>query len=630
MIRKDKKIFADGTVKTQVRVTYGFRDENNKVKQKTIRSFGYLEDQPNPDEFLKEIEKFSKDYLKEKNVVLSNKSNAPFYENNSNIAKNFGYSFLASIYDSLKLEEFFSNYDFNVRYDVNRLFKYLVINRLMNPDSKRATYQSYREYYGLNPGCSLQQLYRGLDIYSDTLVDLQVHLNTQVKNLIGRSSENMFYDVTNYYFEKDFDDFDVLIEIDEKQLSKNEMKKMNIIELEDNGVKKKYQIINGFRKKGVSKEHQLTPIVQLGLFMDSNGLPVAMQLFSGNTSDSKTLQPIMGEIKEKFELNRLLVIADKGMNSNDNITKILEKGDGYMFSQILKGKKGYRFHERLFNDSLYTVVNEDYKYQLYEENYDIKLSNGEIKTIKQKVLLYYNGEDARREKAKRDEKINKAKKALSNGAYSIDHSYLQFVKKVHYVNQTGELADKTNLEIDDEKINEDAKFDGYFCIITSETDMDEKTIRETYHGLWKIEESFRITKSDLSARPIFLRTKKHIEAHFLICFVALLVIRLLQYKLNYSLSVERIIRALDMCCCVNADTGIIHAIKVGEKIGFLKKETKEKKEYISLSEDEISETVQDLKKIEKAFNIKMCATLNNKTIFDKFLREINFERCLKN
>lgn len=268
------------------------------------------------------------------------------------------------------------------------------------------------------------------------------------------------------------------------------------------------------------------------------------------------------------------------------------------------------------------------KYQTYEEDCNVKLSNGEIKTIKQKVLIYYSGEDAKREKAKRNIKIEKAKNSLSNNAYRIDHSFQKYLKECNYVKLTGECADGKEYILDNEKISEEEKYDGYFCIITSETEMSEQKIRETYHGLWRIEETFRITKNDLSLRSIYLRTRKHIEAHFQICFVALTIIRLLQYKMKYSLSVERIIRALNMCACVSANTGIIHALKVGEKIGFKKATSKDGKEYLTLSADEISETIQDLQKIEKAFNIKMCTTLNNKTVFDKFLRDIKFESCL--
>lgn len=586
-----------------------------------------LEDAPDPEALLREADEFSRNFLKEKRVVLTNQTTKPFYEDNSNIAKNFGYTFLSAIYDALKLDIFFSQFKKQFKYDPNQMFKYLVISRLMNPDSKRATFQSIREYYGLSFNYSLQQIYRSLDFISDVKTDMQVYLNKQIKKLIGRNCEKIFYDVTNYYFEKDFEDYDFLIEVD-KVYTKEEMKKNDIIEIEENGIMKQYKVIKGYCKNGVSKENRLTPIIQSGLFIDENGIPIAMQIFPGNTSDCKTLQPVMKEVKEKFNLNRLIVVADKGLNTSDNIAKIIEKGDGYMFSQVLKGKKGMRFHERLFNESLYTVVNEDYKYQTYEEDCNVKLSNGEIKTIRQKVLIYYSAEDAKREKAKRNIKIEKARNSLSNNAYRIDHSFQKYLKECNYVKLTGECADGKEYILDNEKISEEEKYDGYFCIITSETEMSEQKIRETYHGLWRIEETFRITKNDLSLRPIYLRTRKHIEAHFQICFVALTIIRLLQYKMKYSLSVERIIRALNMCACVSANTGIIHALKVGEKIGFKKATSKDGKEYLTLSADEISETIQDLQKIEKAFNIKMCTTLNNKTVFDKFLRDIKFESCL--
>ena len=314
-------------------------------------------------------------------------------------------------------------------------------------------------------------------------------------------------------------------------------------------------------KRGVSKEHVVDPIVQMGLLMDNNGIPISMQVFPGNTSDSLTLIPILQEAKASYGLERTVVVADKGMNTTKNIDIIVNNGDGYMFSQILKGKKGKRYHDKLFDESAYIVVNKNYKYQIFIEDYIGKDIDGKEVQRQRKVLLYYNGEAAARDKKKREEKIAKAKKSLTNNAYMISHGYDKYLSEENYVEETGEVANKKSFKLNEEKIKEDEKFDGMFAIITSELDYDEKKIRETYHGLWRIEDSFRVPKSDLELRPIHVFKENHIRGHFIICFVALCVLRILQRKMNYSISVERIVRALNMCKCTEIVNGIIHVIK---------------------------------------------------------------------
>lgn len=395
----------------------------------------------------------------------------------------------------------------------------------MNPDSKRATLQKINTLFNPSFSFELHDVYRSLDYYCDYGTQLQKYLNDQIKKLVGRKTEYAYYDVTNYYTSLDFSDPDDI------------------------------------RQKYVSKEHQLTPIVQLGLFMDENGLPLSMNVFKGNTADSKTLQPIMKEIKKEYNLNRLIVAADKGINSNDNLNFICNNNDGYVVSQILRGKKGRRYQDRLFNEDLYTHVSDKFKYQLFEEEYEGKDLNNNPVLRKRKVLIYWKYDDAVNTARKRDEKLNKAIKSLGNNAYAIKHSYEEYIKELHTINKTGELCDKVERFIDNAKAAEDAKYDGYFCLITSELNYDYKKIMEVYSGLWRIEESFKITKSDLSARPIFLNTEKHIRGHFLICYCALLVLRLLQYRLDYKLSVERIVKALNSSNCLIEDRDEIRILK---------------------------------------------------------------------
>lgn len=256
-----------------------------------------------------------------------------------------------------------------------------------------------------------------------------------------------------------------------------------------------------------------------------------MSLFKGNTSDTKTLQPVVKEIKANYNLNRLIVVADKGLNSTSNINYIVNSNDGYVVSQILKGKKGNRYHEQLFEESDYTYnQNGTFKYKLFEEDYEIINLEGKKETRKRKVLIYWKLEDAILEAKNRDDKLARALKSLGNNAYAIKHTYEQYIKELHTVDETGEIADKVERVLDNDKVSEDAKYDWYFCIITSELDYDYKKILEVYGNLWKIEESFRITKSDLEVRPIYVNTTEHINGHFQICYTALVIIRLLQLK----------------------------------------------------------------------------------------------------
>lgn len=625
MIRKDKHKFADGTFKTQIRVTEGYRDsKSGKAKQKTIKSFGYLEDQVDQDSFMKEVKEFDDEYKSNKKIVLNETKTKPFYEDTSSETFNFGYRFLETIYDFLELDRFFNSIDYKGTHSLNDIFKFLVLHRIMNPDSKRATYQMINDFYMKKYNFSLFELYRSLSHFSANSEQLQIHLNEVIKRKMGRNTNECFFDSTNFYFQKDYEDEDEYEEIIPLITDKKIIKSEKIIEvLDENGKKHQFKKISGLLKRGVSKEHAVDPIVQLGLMMDSNGIPLSCEIFPGNTSDSKTLLPILNSIKTNYKLDRTIIVADKGMNCSENIATICNNGDGYMFSQILKGKKGKRYQQKLFDESLYTVVNEDYKYQLFEEDYESIDINGKKIIRKRKVLLYWNGAAARRDQRKREEKLAKAERALTNKAYLCNHSYTKYLQTASVNSTTGEYADQDIVSVNYDLANEESKYDGYFAIITSELDYGEEKIRKVYHGLWRIEESFRITKSDLVARPIFVRTKEHIKGHVLICYVALIILRILQNKMNYSLSVERIVRALNMCCCSEISKGLIHVITKDTFEKFKTKKDMDGKERYTFNLAELEkETIKDYKLLIKCYESNNCTSLMNKSLFDKFIKSI--------
>ena len=509
MIRLDKHTYKNGVVKTQVRIVDGYRDENNKPKQRTIKNYGYLEDQENPEEFLASLREIDKKRKKDKRININTISTLPFYEDSSSATYLFGYKYLEAIYNELHLEKVFNNIDTKCAYNPNDVFKFFVLQRILNPDSKRGTYQLVDSLYNKNFTFSLDQVYRSLDLFANASNDIQKQLNNEIKTLVERDTSKVYFDSTNYYFQKDLESDDDYEEVKPLVKGKSNIERQKIVEfVDDEGVTRQFRPIPGLMKRGVSKEHVVDPIVQMGLLMDNNGIPISMQVFPGNTSDSLTLIPILQEAKASYGLERTVVVADKGMNTTKNIDIIVNNGDGYMFSQILKGKKGRRYQDKLFDESAYTVVNKNYKYQIFIEDYIGKDIDGKEVQRKRKVLLYYNGEAATRDKKKREEKIAKAKKSLTNNAYMVSHGYDKYLAEENYVEETGEVANKKCFRLNEEKIKEDEKFDGMFAIITSELDYDEKKIRETYHGLWRIEDSFRVTKSDLELRPIHVFNEK--------------------------------------------------------------------------------------------------------------------------
>lgn len=589
MIRKDIRRFKYGT-RTEIRVVEGYRDQNGKVKQKTIKTFGYLEDQSDQVAFMKMVEDYNSNYKNSKRIKLERPTNILFHEDSGSVEYNYGYRLLESIYDKLDIKSFFETVNFKGEYSLNEIFKFLTFQRILNPDSKRATFQNIQSFYKYYDDYSLDDVYRSLDIFNKYKVELQKYISDKIKEIIGRDSSYAYYDVTNYYNEIDY--------------PKDE---------------------NDLRQRGVSKEHRVDPIIQLGLFIDSKGLPISMSLFKGNTSDTKTLQPVMKEIKSNYNLNRLVVVADKGLNSTDNINYIVNNNDGYVVSQILKGKKGKRYQEKLFNEANYTYnKSETFKYQLFEEEYEIINLDGKKETRKRKVLIYWKLEDAVLEAKKRDDKLARALKSLGNNAYAIKHTYEQYIKELHTVDKTGEVADKVSREIDEEKVNEDIKYDGYFCIITSELDYDYNKILEVYGNLWKIEESFRITKSDLEARPIYVNTEAHINGHFLICYVALIIVRLLQLKLKNKLSVERIVKALNSCKCTIPEKGIIHLVR-----GTITKSYKQVKnkygELVSTTKlTDNDEVITDLLNILESFNSYAYFSYSSQNDFNKYLDSIKY------
>ena len=334
-------------------------------------------------------------------------------------------------------------------------------------------------------------------------------------------------------------------------------------------------IINkkGLRKRGPEKNHRPDPIVEMGLLMDASFIPLAFDLFPGNESEKNSLIPIVNRTKNDFNLDRTIVVADRGLNTSDNIIKIaglsLEqslKKNGYVYGQSVRGADD-EFKSWILNQEDYKIdkIKDDngkeiifkHKSRIHPKKMYIiredkgKTENGNKKResvlVDQKQMVYYSQKYADKQKRDREMIIKKAKDLISHpDKYTKATSYgiAGYVNNLKFVKKTGEIANANLLSLNEEKIKEEEKYDGYYSIVTSEEHLSDIEIRNIYRGLSKIEETFKVTKSSLEARPVWVSLAEHIQAHFLICFIALVIARLIETRLKGKYSFDKIIKSL--------------------------------------------------------------------------------------
>ena len=329
------------------------------------------------------------------------------------------------------------------------------------------------------------------------------------------------------------------------------------------------------RKKGPSKEHRKDPIIQMGLLMDPNGIPMAFHTFSGNESEKTNMLPAIQRVKKDYEIGRIIVVADRGLNTSDN-TSILsgvnasdeKNNDGYVYGQSICGADAEFKKWVLEQDGYVTTMekNKDgkeipfkHKSRLYAKEIRKKDSNGERRlkmTIYQKQMVYYSEKYARKQKLEREKVVRKAEDLIKNPAnYTRATSYgcTAYINNISFSKDTGEIVNGKELSINEEKIAEEALYDGYYSIVTSEKELSDQEIRDIYKGLWEIEESFKIIKSEFKTRPVFVSTEEHIQAHFLICFGTLVIMRVLEQLIGKSHSVRQIRKSLASYSCSYLD-----------------------------------------------------------------------------
>jgi len=523
-----RKVKEKKTGRVYVSIVESYRDkETKKTKSRTIKSLGYLDElihkYPYPiKHFEGVIAKMNTERLNGNADILLKYKPSDKLLIGTNNRSNFGYSAFSSIYHELEIDKFLINRQRSTKIEANtnNIMKLLVYSRLLNPGSKKQAYENRGQFFE-NSNYSLDDIYRALTFFNKKGNELQLWINDKVKAKYGRDTSLVYYDVTNYYFESDAED--------------------------------------DFRKKGVSKEHRPNPIVQMGLFMDTNGIPITYDLHSGNTNDCLTYRPTFSRMKKDFNLGKVIVVADKGMNTGDNINYTLSANDGFVFSQTARGAKK-ELKDYIKDNVGYEWYGKDYKWKerLYPTKIWITTTSGKKveKVIDVKQVVFYSKKYAKKAKHERTKAIEKAKKLINSpSSYNKASSYdvAAYVKNLTFVKETGEIADASTLELDEERIKDQEALDGYYVIVTSEYTKPAHEIINIYRGLWKIEESFKVTKSDLETRPVYLATEDHIKAHFLTCFISLVLARMLEYITGSKHSITKMIESLNKCTCTNID-----------------------------------------------------------------------------
>ena len=430
--------------------------------------------------------------------------------------KLFSHVLLERILEELGLNTFFSSYKSftKLEYDVYSFAKLLIFGRLLNPASKAATVRQNEDYFEpflkeFNP----DNIYDTLSFIAANKDKIIRRMNTNLVKKAGRSPDIVYYDVTNFYFEIEDADDDLLDEDG------------NILE-------------KGQRKFGVCKEERRLPIVQMGLFMDDDGIPIAIESFPGNTLDHLTLRPALKNNIDDLDFSRFILIADRGICNYMNLLHVLDAGNGYIVSKsLLKSTK--KEQEWTYDNDGYISVSDNFKYKSRIVKRTVKDENGNSRKIEEKVVVYWSRkfeERSIRENKKFLDFLQKLEETPENFRITALQSKAlrKFMKKDYVNTKTGEAVNSADIKgfIDFDKVAEYRKSMGYYQIVTSELTLEDQDIIDKYHGLTQIEDQFRVMKGDLETRPIYVRTPEHVDAHLLICMIALVMMRIIQKRIR--------------------------------------------------------------------------------------------------
>lgn len=454
---------------------------------------------------------------------------------------NYGVKVYESLWKELRLDYFFDyrqNKDSKIEYSLKDVVSLLTYSRLLNPDSKKSTYENRNSYIN-SKDLELEHLYRGLKFLGIQKDNLEKHINKQLAKTMDRNLNVAFYDVTTYYFESvDADDL---------------------------------------RKFGYSKDNKVNQVqVVMGLLIDDQGIPISYELFPGNTNDFKTLVPVIEKLKKTYGIKKIIITADRGLNSKQNLAYL--KSEGYDYVMAYKIRSSSRTVKEMVLGDDYKEESSEFKWKLCKFENTVSYQGEKVK-LEDNMLITWSLKRAQKDRKDRERLIEKSKKLVESPS-ALKAEMKKGGKK--YVQLS--LAIEEPLRFNEKQKEIDEKFDGYYGIQFSDKNLSPEKVLDIYNGLWKIEESFKVLKSNLEARPIYVWTESSIKGHFVMCYLALVLERYLEYKLRQKgidLSTEKIQEAIESA-----------------KIMVVEKESNGLKYYIK------SETKDDYDKIVKALGIK--------------------------
>jgi len=538
-----------------IRIVENYR-EDGKIKQKVIANLGKLEDITT-----KEAENIASKLLE---LVGSSKKISDDYKVPSLEEldrQNYGYVVYKRIWDRFKFDAILDEIvkGKRIEFDFKKVVFSMVIDRLLSPKSKLALFNNKDDYIDINEDLKLNHIYRSLDILADNKEKIEEYLFNQNKNLFNISTDIVFYDVTTFYYE-----------------SKNE---------------------NDLKRFGYSKDGKFGDVqIVMGLLIDKNGLPIGYELFSGNTFDSKTMLKTLKSLKEKFNLDKVVIVADRGLNSKLNLKLIKDAGFDYLMSvsikqlpndikSIITDKSFYRtiISDKDSEDGLYAI-----NYFGYYNIVKYKDENNKNRTIKLKemVVCSYSQKRAKKDMYDRYRALDKANNTILNNQKSSltnTRSFKKYIQKLSKQEDNDNCKDYT-MALDWLKIKEQQKYDGLYAITTSKLDLDPLEVIENYHNLYRIEDSFRVLKSTFKTRPIYHHKTSRIEAHFIICFIAFMLERDLEIRLKksksftkYTITPDSIKEALNSL--------ELSKIKIDNKIFYLKSNHTNTKDKLKFAKD---------------------------------------------
>lgn len=567
---------------------------NGKVKHSVVQKYGYFEDLSNKhedaDKFLvNELNRLKKEYESKYILKIDINQDNDFEDDTFNI----GYAYLKKIFQVLNISSVLKNkqYSMNIEYSLSKACELLTYSRIIDPGSIKYNFEHKNQFF--EPfDLSIDDLYRSLKHILECKEDIFKTIWNNTKDKYNRDASTSYYDCTNYYFEIEYDDEDT------KDENGNTIKK-------------------GIRKRGPEKNHRPDPIVEMGLLLDNQGFPISYNIFPGNTSEKETLIPEIKNIKKRHHIDKVIVVADRGLNCSDNMIKTagldLDKKnrDGYVYGQSVRGAdqefKNWVLEDNYITD---TITDENgneiifkHKSRVYPKKMNITredkglTKNGNKRkqsiTVDQKQMVYYSQKYADKQKRDRQMVIDKAKDLINNpGNYTRATSYgaAGYINNIKFDKKTGAVSDGCDLSLNEDKIKEDEKYDGYYSIVTSEEHLSDIELRNIYRGLAKIEETFKVTKSEFNARPVHVRLEDHIDAHFLICFISLVIIRILQKEINNKYTIKNILEKIKNFKCTHETGNLYKFIGYKQEIQYMNRK-------LNLNLDKKYEKRDNLRKI---------------------------------